>query len=111
MERFPEPSPAGKSFARALASHLGAAAPYELGMGRSAAESWTIETSGCDGSLLLGWSPAADELITSCVEGLLVVRGLRAAKVSSVTILLASADARLTSTGSRCKDELLLSLP
>ena len=101
----------GKGFARALASHRGAAAPYELGMGRSAAESWTIEISGCDGSLLLGWSLVADELITSCVEGPLFVRGLRAARVSSVAILLASADARPMSTGSSCRDELLLSLP
>ena len=36
--------------------------------------------------------------------------GLRAVSVSSVAILLASADLRLMAAGSRCRDELLLSL-
>ena len=58
----------------------------------------------------MGRSPVADELITSYVEGPVWMSRLRVARVSSVAIRLASADTRLMSAGSRCREELLLSL-
>ena len=52
----------------------------------------------------------AGELFSRCREGPLLVWGPRAVSVSSVAILLASADTRIMAAGSRCRDELLFSL-
>ena len=70
--------------------------------------SWMIAISGWSESLLAGWSPGAGEL-KSREEGVAWMTGLRVMSASSVAILLASADTRLTSTGSRWREELLLS--
>ena len=66
------------------------------------------EISGYNESLLEGRSPGIGEL-KPCAGGPVWTSGLRVARVASVAILLASADTRITSAGSRRRDELLLS--
>ena len=80
-----------------------------LGVGRSAFVSWMTDISGNSGSLLAVRSSGAGEL-GSREAGVALTTGLRAASVSSVAILLASADTRAMSTGSRWREELLRSL-
>ena len=80
-----------------------------LGVGRSAFVSWITDISGKSRSLLAVRSSGAGEL-GSCEVGVALTTGLRAASVSSCAILLASADTRAMSTGSRWREELLRSL-
>ena len=65
--------------------------------------------SGKSGPLLAVRSSGAGELRSREV-GVALTTGLRAASASSDAILLASADTRAMSTGSRRREELLRSL-
>ena len=79
-----------------------------LGVGRSAFVSWITDMSWKSESHLALRSSGAGEL-RSREAGVALTTGLRAASVSSVAILLASAVTRAMSTGSRWREELLRS--